>query len=376
MYLIFVGHYNIRPCKAQYLYWYLHMLEKFPDAYFVVTDDYLNFSMDRWEVKDKLKVNPDWKYYFPKKLVVIRRPEEVFSKVENPSDILRECVSNINYELGGKLERIVRENKIDAIITCCNNKTLLEVGKEHNISVPVIHNEQGPLRPPFFNRTAYFDFSGVNGNTEFYQRFLKFGEIAHKVNIYSREDLLRIVTKSEQLSYVEELSHAKPTYNCGVALQVDVDTNMIAYNKGWSSTDLINKAMKDHGTVLIRNHPLASMQYSATTSLGNGVIDTSSNSLEFISKCKKIMTINSSVAFEAMLMGREVEILGDSPFARIPNMLSGSKLLALNFAVFSYLVPNRLWDNEEYTRFRLNEKDEEVLYNEGQKLVLEGTEWK
>ena len=372
MYLIFVGHYNIRPCKAQYLYWYLHMLEKFPNAYFVITDDYLNFSMDRWEVKDKLKINPDWKYYFPKKLVVTRRPEEIFSKVENPSDILKEYVFDVNYELGGKLERIVRENKIDAIITCCNNKTLLEVGKERGINIPVIHNEQGPLRPPFFNRTAYFDFSGVNGNTEFYQRFLKFGEIAHKVNIYSREDLLRIVTKPEQLYYVEGLTNVKSTYNCGVALQVDVDTNMIAYNKGWSSADLINKAMKDHGTVLIRNHPLASMQYTATTSLGNGVIDTSSNSLEFISKCKKIMTINSSVAFEAMLMGKEVEILGDSPFARIPDMSSESKLLALNFAVFSYLVPNKLWNNEEYIKFRLNEKDEEILYNEGQKLVLEG----
>ena len=150
---------------------------------------------------------------------------------------------------------------------------------------------------------------------------------------------------------------------------------MIAYNKGWSSADLINKAMKDYGTILIRNHPLASMQYAATTSLGSGVMDTSNNSLEFVSKCKKIMTINSSVAFEAMLMGREVEILGDSPFARIPAMLSGSKLLALNFAVFSYLVPNRLWDNEEYIKFRLNEKDEEVLYNKGQELILKDIGW-
>lgn len=376
MYLIFVGHYNIRPCKAQYLYWYLHMLEKFPDAYFVVTDDYLNFSMDRWEVKDRLKAKPTWKYILPRNLVVTRKPEEIFRNAQNPSDILRECVFNINYELGEKLEKIIRENKIDAIITCCNNKTLLEVSKEHNINVPVIHNEQGPLRPPFFNRTAYFDFSGVNGNTEFYQRFLKFGEIAHRVKIFSREELLKIVTKPEQLGYVEKLYSAKPIYNCGVALQVDVDTNMLAYNRGWSSADLINKAMKDYDKVLVRNHPLASMQYTATTSLGNGVIDNSINSLEFISKCKKIMTINSSVAFEAMLMGREVEILGASPFERIPTMLSGSKLLALNFAIFSYLVPNRLWNSEEYIKFRLNEKDEEVLYNEGQRLVLEGINWK
>ena len=106
--------------------------------------------------------------------------------------------------------------------------------------------------------------------------------------------------------------------------------------------------MRDHGQILIRNHPLASMQYTSTKSLGNGVIDNSENSLVFDSKCKKIMTINSSVALEAMIMGREAEILGDSPFKEMAKMGEDEKLLALNFAVFSYLVPDKLFGNKEY----------------------------
>ena len=263
-------------------------------------------------------------------------------------------------------------NKIDAAFTYCNNRTLLNTCKEHGI--PVVHNERGPLRYPFFHNTFYFDFSGVNGDTEFYSRFLKFEQIADKVKIYSRDELLQIVTRQCQWQYMKYLIKSKPSYRCGVALQVDVDTNMVAYNKGWTSADLINKAMRENGKTLIRNHPLSSMQYATNKSLGNGVIDRSENSLEFISKCEKIMTINSSVAFEAMLMGKEVEILGDSPFAQISKMNEREKLIALNFAVFSYLVPANLWNDKDYCNFRITEKDEEVLYNKGQKLVMENRE--
>ena len=192
--------------------------------------------------------------------------------------------------------------------------------------------------------------------------------------MYPREDLLKVITEPEQYSYVKNLSKLKPQYKCGVALQVDVDTNMIAYNEGWTSADAINKAMKKYGQVLIRNHPSSSMQFAVAKSLGNGVIDKSKNSLEFISKCEKMLTINSSVGFEALLLGKEVEILGDNPFAQIPKMNNEDKILALNFAIFSYLMPRKYWGNNEYYNFRITEKDEEVLYNKGQKLVMENRE--
>ena len=366
-YLIYLNNYDIRPCKAQYLYWYLNMLEKFPDALFVLNKDYLNPDPNRWEIRDKKKANKNWVYKVPKNYVLLPKIEEMEDvkrrDFQNPASFLKLCVNQHITDLDEALDKIINENKIEAAFTCVNNKTLENVCFSYNI--PVIHNEQGPLRPPFFHGTVYLDFSGVNGRTEFYSRFLNFQEM--EVELYSKDELLRIVTKPEQYSYVSKLVKAKPIYDCGVALQVDVDTNMIAYNNGWTSADLINKAMKEHGRVLIRNHPLASMQYASNTSLGNGVIDKSANSLEFISKCKKIVTINSSVAFEAMLLGREVEILGDSPFAAIPKMDEETKLVALNFAIFGYLIPDYLWGDKEYFKFRIFAKNEEIVYNKNMK---------
>lgn len=367
MFLIYMNHYDIRPCKAQYLYQYLDLLNSYPDSIFVINEDYLNADKNRWEFKAK-----NWVRKKPNNYIVLPKIEEMEDvkrrKLENPASFLRLCINQYITDLGYALEKIIKENKIDAAITYVNNKTLEDVCQAHNI--PVVHHEQGPLRPPFFHKTFYLDFSGANGNTEYYSRFMHFqGEIEKKAKIYSRDELLRIVTKPDQYNYVNNLIKIKPTYNCGVALQVDVDTNMIAYNNGWTSADLINKAMKEYGRVLIRNHPRASMQYGCTASLGNGVIDKSLNSLEFISKCNKIVTINSSVAFEAMLMGKEVEILGDSPFAEIPKMDEKTRLVALNFAVFGYLIPGTVWGNRKYLDFRLLAKDEEKVYNKGIELM-------
>ena len=372
-YLAYANHYDIRPCRAQYLWWFYLVLDRLPESYFVINRDYLNPDPNRWEVKEWEEIPygcRDPKDLHVKKCKVMERVEELphWSSNRLPSDTLRACVGVCNEDLYRILDNILNEEpNIDAALTWCNNATLKAVCCTHQI--PVIHNESGPLRSPYFRDTIYFDFSGVNGQTMFNHRFSIFKQKAKDVRIFTREELLRIVTKDE---YVVDLSHAAPSYDCGVALQVDVDTNLLAYNYCVTTTDLISKVMKefDGNKVLIRNHPLSSIQYARPASLGNGVVDTSKNSLEFISKCNKIVTINSSVGFEALLMGRDVEFLGANPFKNIPSMDEEEKLLALNFAVFSYLVPSKLlYDNEYYT-YRIGmekgcKDDEEALYDRG-----------
>lgn len=369
MYLVFAANYNLRPCKAQYLWWYLVMLEKFPEALFVVTDEYLNPDPNRWEIKRMKDLNPKFVFNNPKNYVLIDKPEDWkgFENIKNPADIFRKCVKEPVWYLNTFLEDILKRYNIEIAFTTCNNWTLYSTCLGHGI--PVFHQEQGPLRPPYFHNTSYLDFMGVNGNTEFYYRFERFKEFKDEVKIYSRDELLKIVTNSEQYEYVKNLVDVKPMYDCGVALQVDVDSNTIAYNEGWTSADLINKALKDNSRALIRNHPSASMGFINSKSLGGGILDDSRDSLEFISKCKKIMTINSSVGFQAILMGRKVEILGDNPFKAIPSMSEEEKLLALNFAVFSYLIPSELFGDAEYYKFRKFERNEKVLYNKGIELV-------
>lgn len=368
MYLVFAANYDIRPCKAQHMWWYLLMLEKFPDALFVVTDDYLYPDTNRWEFNEMKKLNPKWEFKRPTNFIKIEKPVDwpELRDIKNPADIFRKCTKELIWYLHCFLEDIICKNDIEAAFTTCNNQTLYNTCLDHNI--PVFHQEQGPLRPPFFKKFDYLDFMGVNGNTDFFHRFERFKEFKDEVKVYSREELLRLVTKPDTFTYVNNLANTRPTHACGVALQVDVDSNMISYNEGWTSADLINKAIRNYGTVLIRNHPSASMHYTTPKSLGGGVIDKSANSLIFVSKCKKIMTINSSVAFEAMIMGREAEILGDSPFKEMAGMSSDEKLLALNFAIFSYFVPHKLYGNREYYEFRKLERNEKILYNKGREL--------
>jgi hypothetical protein len=370
--LVFVANYNLRPCKAQYLWWYLVMLEKFPEALFVVTEEYLNVDPNRWELKRMKEINPKFVFEKPKNYVLIDKPEDwpVLKDIKNPADIFRKCTKENIWYLHTFLEDIIEKYDIKTAYSTCNNWTLYSTCLDYKI--PVLHQEVGPLRYPYFYDTAYLDFMGVNGNTEFFYRFDKFKEFRKEVKLYSREELLRIVTKPEHYSYVKNLLEAKPTYDCGAALQVDVDSNTIAFNEGWTTADLINKAIKDYGRVLVRNHPSASIHFTNPKSLGGGVLDNSKDSLEFISKCKKIMTINSSVGFQAILMGKEVEILGDNPFREVPVMSEEDKLLALNFAIFSYLVPSDIFGNKEYYEFRKLERNEKILYNKGMELTLKG----
>ena len=73
--------------------------------------------------------------------------------------------------------------------------------------------------------------------------------------------------------------------------------------------------------------------------------------------------MNSSVGLEAILLGREAKIFGDSPFKNVCNMEEETKLLALNFTIFSYLIHRNFLFNEDYYDFRLScIGDEKAIY--------------
>ena len=371
-YLAYLNNYDIRPCKAQYLWWFYYVQDHMPDTYFVINRDYLDVDKNRWEFA-KFETAP-YKYSNPANLnpkhfyVMDKFEEQPELKGEIvPSHILNRAIHTSIPSIRNKIVEILRENEdITAGICWCNNASLDDACSI--MGIPVIHNESGALRTPFFIDTCYFDFSGVNGNTEFNKRFNNFKKIASNVRIYTREELLSMVSQPHFREYIKELSISAPEYECGVAMQVDVDTNVLAFNRNISEADVIGVAAKSFNrSLLIRNHPLSSLGYIRPASLGLGQVDESKNSLEFLSKCKRIYTLNSSVAFEALLMGREVKIFGDNPFRELQFMNENELTMALNFAIFSYLMPTtRLYDEAYYT-MRMHCKEEEYLYNEGQK---------
>ena len=98
------------------------------------------------------------------------------------------------------------------------------------------------------------------------------------------------------------------------------------------------------------------------------------NAADFINKCQKIYCLNSSVGFEAMLLGRKAKIFGDSPFREMCNMDEDTQLKALNFTVFGYLILMDLLFNDSYYKFRItNRGNEKAIYLDGMKRLLEAT---
>lgn len=242
--------------------------------------------------------------------------------------------------------------KAEAIVTCMNCPSLEAVAEAKG--VPVIHIELGPLRAPTYRWTAYFDFSGVNGNTEADSRFQKV--------MSTFGDQPTTVEKLREFFIVCDYIFSPSTSDdsVGVPLQVEDDSNLIAYSNGHDNNSLIAYArFSEKKDLIIRAHPNSLFWLKGNCS----EIDNSINSIEFIRKCREIITINSSVGLEALLFERKVTALGDSSFAFVNKATSEQdKVNRLAFYLFCYLIPFDAAFNPSYIRFRLRNPSEiEIL---------------
>jgi hypothetical protein len=96
------------------------------------------------------------------------------------------------------------------------------------------------------------------------------------------------------------------------------------------------------------------------------------DAIDFINKCNKVYCLNSSVGFEAILLGREAKIFGDSPFSELPRMDEDTQLKALNFAIFSYLTHRNFLFDDKYYEWRLScIGDEREIYLKNMEMMLE-----
>lgn len=366
MYLAYLNHYDIRQCEAQYLSVLYEILGKKLDTYFILNKDYLKKyeKGSRWEVR---WVENHWGNYNDvisrlkySDYTLIRKPEEML-ETKIPSKLLYETVNTIIPEQVEVIEKVLKNKDIKAGLTWVNNKCFRETLRKHNI--PVIHHEMGPFRPQTYIPTIYLDFNGVNGDTEFDRRFKEFLKISNKVPILTRRELIRVISPKHYQRLYDILDNKKFEYEIGVGLQVEVDTNLLLFNNGINWIDTILSAKADSkGKVLVRPHPVSGYLMKPDNRM---VIDdlTKGDAQDFINKCRKIYCLNSSVGFEAILLGRESKIFGDSPFKSVCDMDEEHKLLALNFAVFGYLIHRNFLFNESYYNFRLNcIGDERAIY--------------
>lgn len=129
-------------------------------------------------------------------------------------------------------------------------------------------------------------------------RFLSFKKEYDKINIYSLEEIKDIIFNVDFI-----IDKSIESFEVGIALQVEDDSNILAYSKGFDSISLIRWVKDKYKTsnILIREHP-SFLSYKKF-----GKIDSSLNSFSFISKCNSIATINSSVALKRLLLDKKVD---------------------------------------------------------------------
>lgn len=358
--------YPFRGVKAPYLWFFYKVLSADPEQKkFIIGKEYLeDFSGfgERWELtkesQKKLNYNIPKLTDFEKHQYFILTNKffenNLSKKHNNPLKVFRQFLTERDVKLELELKELLDSvGEIEAIVTPLNCPSLEAVAKKRKI--PVIHIELGPLREPRYLDTGYFDFSGVNGNSEAEAIFNKNNEKFLQISQKLLNDFSLLFKKEFQKKIIDV------GQNTGIVLQVDDDSNLIAFGNGFDNISLIRLGLlqRKESSIIIRSHPGSLFQISPTKLFE---IDQSLNSNIFLSKCKEILTINSSVGFEAILKGISVTILGDASYKFIRNGSEKEKRAKLFCYLFVYLVPLDLVFDPQYMKFRLsNPTIEEIM---------------
>lgn len=362
MLAVFLPPYPFRGLKAPYLWLFFKYLHCATDKILFITgDEYLDIIDDetqhgRWEFDPASMASLG--YSLPNDVTIGRHEylhldnglyETLLARHHNDpiksfSTFLTERIPALETELHTLLNSKV--DQIDAFISICNCPSLEHIAQ--TLGKEVMHVEIGPLRAPMYRNTAYLDFSGVNGGTEARARY---EQCQRDFDIKASLDDLHHYF----LEVVSPSDTATPSA-AGVVLQVEDDSNLIAYSNDFTNISLISYVRQHHekDDILVRAHPgsLFRLRDDAFT------IDDSANSLAFIHKCEEVFTINSSVGLEAILTGKKTTVLGDSSYSFINELDAPDRVNAAAFYLFSYLVPFELVFNQDYLDFRLRHPEE------------------
>lgn len=369
MIAVFLPSFPFRGNDAPYLWVFYRLLSSLKEpSLYIIGEDYLK-TAEEWELLGRSEVTPAGQKHFNYELPTEETLQRNFFELIDDKPIedvlssksgnlksafkifLTEAIPNLQERLHCALSK--RAN-IEAVLTWCNCPSLEIAAAE--LGIPVIHLELGPLRAPLYRQTAYLDFSGVNGNTE---ASLRYHAEAEGIEFGVTLDELR------QYFQLQETSQSQATVEhfMGVPLQVEDDSNLIAFSNDFDNQTLINYAQSlgETDTTLIRPHPASMFSLKASKNL---VQDASSSSQEFISKCSRVITINSSVGLEAILMNTSVTILGSCSFAFINQATDKQERVRRTaFYLFAYLVPYELIFDLVYLRFRLTSPSMDEIIN-------------
>lgn len=311
---------------------------------------------------------------------------ESVEKVEVPDEILTKLYDqsedglNFLYEIStlqfaqyidyltSAISCLRKDKPLSAGFSLANDKSFEAACKL--LEIPVIFSEGGPIRRPDFPfGTYFFDYQGINGAHSFDLIYSSAKDQLNYSKFLDSDLIINHLYRGRNL----ENSNKPEKYELGVALQVEDDSNLITYSRGINSLKILFKALWvfPRELILVRQHPLSKFRLRGDEF---GMIDNSDSSLSFLQQCKRLLTINSSVAFEAILLGKETYVLGSSPLnlyaeSRVDRRLlcnpktQEEKKIFLNIFFFVYLIPEWYWLNKSYFDFRLHRPSIQEIFD-------------
>lgn len=256
------------------------------------------------------------------------------------------------------LKRIYKSYQFDVIVYWGTNGAVKNFSNQY--SIPAIAMELGCTRKPFF-QSVYFDFKGVNGAA--YVNEIDLDKVKPQYTLEEIKTFLPLKQFKEKsfdaMHDVLEHSCADAVYSDAkkvmIPLQLMDDANIILYSKYNSMLefleDIIPSLVERGYRCFIKPHPgnivrAINMQdhnscKEYTQKFENVYwlekFDNNKNLLSFYSKMDAFVVINSSVGFEAMLLGKTIVLLGHSPYNISKQLPSLEEFLADSFDKQEYM---------------------------------------
>jgi hypothetical protein len=273
------------------------------------------------------------------------------------------------------LKRTRTEYNFDAVLLWSDNGAVRRFCEAENIVV--MHTELGPTRTPF-PKTIYFDPMGTNGAASVLKAPLS--QLEPEITI-PRETWVTRHGKSwndeKKVGLIDvgltldsdstlPLSHLEPYIFIPLQLADDLNTQLYSQLKTPVEflEHVIPQALKLGLKVVIKGHPAAAGRpfnliaetkaLKTAANYGEDVIilprSTSPfDSIKAMSQAVAVCTINSSVGFEALLLGKKTILLGDAAFDVGGKLNIGLKPLSI-----SLLADNDDAHLDKLTSFLLN----------------------
>lgn len=318
---------------------------------------------------DKLKKYPITKLEKNKVICCYKTEEEFYKEILiKENKFFEEMISN-------KINQIEKDiGHISAIITWTWYKSLENVCQEKNITLILL--EQTTFRPVTYReKFGYFQFYDKYDATKNDNDYFKFlADNKGENDYFSRQELLAMFLSKEKLRYMYHL-YSLPKYEFGVNIGPDHDPLQEA-NCHKKDEDILRQVNKlaSKEKISLRIHPMRKNKDEYKDEYN---IDSSASSLEWILKNRRIVSIGSNLAFEAMLLGRTSYILGDN----FPYLYGGVSSLNyiddkicdieyLNYLIFGYYVPYQLMFDKDYIKWRLEKPSITEIYNYNLEFVL------